>query len=328
MTTAAIVPSSPAPLAAPDDADALAAFGEFIGLHVADGDASPATLATYRAGVAAFYAWCQAHGIAPALASVDDLLDYRRAMVADGLARDTVAARLASIKRFFEAAVWRGLRADNPAAGLKAPRNRTDRAERVKFLPPDGLPRLLSACPDGLIGARDRALLALFGLQGVRVAELAGLDVAAVDLVETPARVRIKGKGDKARTLYLVGADRAALATWLEQRADVAAAGEAAVFVTTHPGHADAGRRMTARSIRRRVDHYLTMTGLKREGVSCHSLRHSFGTWSAAAGVKVEAIGATLGHANINTTGVYVKVADRIKSNPAAALEKFYGLGS
>ena len=327
MTTAAIVPSSPAPLTA-SDTDALAAFGAFIGLHVADGDASPATLDTYRAGVGAFYAWCQSHGIAPALATAEDLVDYRRAMVADGLARDTIAARLASVKRFFEAAVWRGLRADNPAAGLKAPRNRTDRAERVKFLPPDGLPRLLSACPAGLIGTRDRALLALFGLQGVRVAELAGLDVAAVDLAETPARVRITGKGDKARTLYLVGADRAALEAWLKLRADVAAAGEAAVFVTTHPGHVDAGRRMTARSIRRRVDHYLTVTGLKREGVSCHSLRHSFGTWSAAAGVKVEAIGATLGHASITTTGVYVKVADRIKSNPAAALEKFYGLAS
>ena len=327
MTTA-LIPSSPAALAAPDNADALAAFGDFIGLHVADGDASPATLATYRAGVGAFYAWCQAHGISPALATADDLLDYRRAMVDEGLARDTIAARLASVKRFFEAAVWRGLRPDNPAAAVKAPRNRTDRAERVKFLPQNHLERLLSACPAGLIGTRDRALLALFALQGPRVAELAGLDVPAVDLAETPARMRIKGKGDKFRTLYLVNTDRAALAAWLEERPAVAAPDEAAVFVTTHPGHGEAGRRMTARSIRRRVDHYLTVTGLKREGVSCHSLRHSFGTWSAAAGVQIAAIGATMGLTNDATTGIYVKIADRIKNNPAAALEKFYGLGS
>lgn len=312
------------------DGDALAAFGDFLGLHVADGDASEATLRTYRANVAAFYAWCQGQGIPPAAATSGDLVSYRRALVDAKLSRATVTARLDAVRRFFEAAVWRGLRQDNPAAGLKAPRDKTAPEERIKFLPADYLTRLLAACSDTPMGQRDRAAVALFCLQGPRVSELAALDVADVDLTSNPPTVRIRhGKGDKSRTLYLASVDTRELRAWLDMRPALAAPGETALLVTTQGNQeGQPGRRLTDRSIRRRMDALLLESGLKRHGVSCHSLRHSFGTWSAAAGVPVSAISATLGHADIKTTGVYVKVADRIKQNPAAALEKFLGLAS
>jgi site-specific recombinase XerD len=142
--------------------------------------------------------------------------------------------------------------------------------------------------------------------------------------------VRIRhGKGDKPRTLYLATVDTRELRAWLDMRPALAGPGEAALFVTTQGNQeGEPGRRLSDRSLRRRIDALLLESGLKRAGVSCHSLRHSFGTWSAAAGVNVSAISATLGHADIKTTGVYVKVADRIKQNPAAALEKFLGLAS
>lgn len=326
----AIIPAPRHALPAVSDGDALAAFGEFLGLHVADGDASEATLRTYRANVAAFYTWCQGQGIPPAAATSEDLVSYRRALVDAKLSRATVTARLDAVRRFFEAATWRGLRQDNPAAGLKAPRDKTAPEERIKFLPADYLSRLLDACPAGPMGARDRAAVALFCLQGPRVSELAALDVADVDLLSNPPTVRVRhGKGDKARTLYLAQTDTRELRAWLELRPALASPGEAALFVTTQGNQeGQPGRRLTDRSIRRRIDALLLESGLKRDGVSCHSLRHSFGTWSAAAGVPVAAISATLGHADIKTTGVYVKVADRIKQNPAAALEKFLGLAS
>ena len=319
-----------ASLTAAGDGDARAAFGEFLRLRVADGDASPATLRTYQSHVATFYAWCKAQGVNPAQATEGDLEAYRAALVAQGLARDTVALKLAAVRRFFEAATWRGLRADNPAAGLKAPRNRTSREERIKFLPAGYIARLLATVPgDDPQALRDRALLILFALHGPRVAELADLDIADVDLTGEPATARVTGKGDKARTLYLVPTARAALAAWLAARAQLAQVDPDAVFVTLQPNQAgEAGRRMTARSIRRRVDVALVAAGLKREGVSCHSLRHSFGTWSAAAGASVAAISAAMGHASIDTTGVYVKVADAMKQNPAAYLERWAGLAS
>ena len=54
-------------------------------------------------------------------------------------------------QKISEAAVWRGLRQDNPVAGLKAPKDRTERAERIKYLPLDGLRRLLAGPADGMV---------------------------------------------------------------------------------------------------------------------------------------------------------------------------------
>ena len=141
MSQTAIIPSSPAPLVTVDQGDALIAFGEFLGLHVADGDASEATLRTYKSNVQAFYQWATERGIHPAYATSDDLVSYRRALVESGVSRATVTARLDAARRFFEAAVWRGWRVDNPAAGLKSPRNKTAPEERIKFLPQDYLAR-------------------------------------------------------------------------------------------------------------------------------------------------------------------------------------------
>jgi site-specific recombinase XerC len=256
-------------------------------------------------------------------------VSYRAALVKSGLSRSTVAARLATVSRFFEAAVWRGLRPDNPAAGLKAPKDKTAAEEQVKFLPPDYLTRLLAAYLRSPMGARDRAV-ALFCLHGPRVTKLVELDLDDMDLVRDPPTVRIRhGKGGKERTLYLATIDARELRAWLAIRPTLAAQSEAALFVTTQANQeGEPGRRVSDRSTRRRIDALLEATGMKREGVSCHSLRHSVGTWSAAAGVPVAAISAVLGHADISTTGIYVKVADRIKQNPAATLEKFMGLAS
>lgn len=94
------------------------------------------------------------------LATEDDLKAYR-AYLAEQYARATVTHRLAAVRRFYEAAIWRGYRADNPAAGIRPPRERTAREERVKFLPLEGLKRLLDAPVHPRRGARDRAMLAL-----------------------------------------------------------------------------------------------------------------------------------------------------------------------
>ncbi len=78
---------------------------------------------------------------------------------------------------------------------------------------------------------------------------------------------------------------------------------------------------MSARAIRYLVDKHLEALGLKAEGVSCHSLRHSAATWARAGGAKLDAIGGMLGHASIQTTTVYAKIVDRMSENPAQFLE-------
>jgi site-specific recombinase XerD len=305
--------------------DLDAAFADFLRLRVAEGDASPHTVRAYKQHVAAFVTWCTDEGIRPGQATEADLEGYRRYLVDAGYARSTIAVKLQAVERFYSACRWRGLRTDNPAKGLKAPRDKTAPEEKVKFLPLAGFQQLLatpSATSPG--GRRDRAILALLGLHGLRIAEAAALDVVDLDLEGDPARLVVQaGKGGKARTIYLTERSTAILRDWLAMRDSLAAPGVTALFLALDKH--TRGQAMTARSLRRRVDHYLEATGLKRAGVSAHSLRHTFATWAVFAGAPLPAVSADLGHASVSTTGIYARVADRIKQNPAGYLDKLLG---
>ncbi len=68
------------------------------------------------------------------------------------------------------------------------------------------------------------------------------------------------------------------------------------------------------------MDSYLAKCGLKGEGISCHSLRHSFATWATFRGAKIEHLQAALGHSKRETTSIYQGAVDRIKNNPALLL--------
>lgn len=300
-------------------ADPLADFGRFLRLHAAEGDASPHTIRSYQTNARAFVAWCQEIGVNPAAASEGDVIKYRSALVGAGYARGTVGVKLAAVRRLFEALAWRGLRTDNPAAGVKAPKDRTAREERIKFLPLDGLKKLLTAPKgDGAQAVRDRAMLALMGVHGLRVSEVAGLDLAGLDLEAGTLRIE-HGKGEKARTIYLVPTTADALAAWLTARPAVALPEVGALFVVV--GNHTHGTAMSTEAIRYSINQYLENCNLKREGISCHSLRHSAATWARAGGATLDALAGMLGHANVATTQVYAKIVDQMTENPARYLE-------
>ena len=311
---------TPAPVPI-QEADLLEAFADFLRLDVAQGDASPETVRTYWSQVQSFLAWCEVQGVHPALATEEDLKAYRSALITQGYARTTVAARLNAVRRFYAMAQVRGYRSDNPAEGLKAPPDRTDRMERVKWLPLTAIHRLLKAPdPATVKGKRDRAILALLAIHGLRVVEVVRLEV---DDLDTEAReagtLAVLGKGDKRRTALLVEQSATALDEWLVVRPQVAAEGEQALFVSLQRNEGR-GTAMTRRGVRAMVDGYLSVLGLKREGVSCHALRHSFATLSRAAGAQLDAIARAMGHASVTTTQVYADIVDAAAENPARFL--------
>ena len=295
----------------------LAAFADFLRVDVANGDASRATIRTYAGQVMQYIDWCAAADIHPAAATVADVKRYRSALVGGAYARATIASKLQAVGRLYAALQANGARPDNPAEGVKAPPDRTDRAERVKWLGLADMARLLAA-PDAtsMSGKRDAAIIALMALHGLRVSEVARLDVSALDL--DAGTIRIMGKGQKVRTALLVGPSTDAIRSWLLVREDVAAASVSALIVSLH--HPAPGTRMGVRAIRKLIDGYLDRLGLKREGVSCHSLRHTFATQARAAGARLDAIAGALGHSSIDTTRVYAAIVDRGRENPAAFL--------
>jgi integrase/recombinase XerD len=296
------------------------ALADFLRLKVADGDASPLTMQSYYSEIGGYTEWCKTEGIIPAQAGEDDIITYRRWLVVEGYSPATIAIKLAAIRKIYDAAVWRGIRPDNPATGIKPPKDETAPEDKIKFLPLDGLRRLL-ALPDVTTdeGIRDRAILALMSYHGLRVAEVANLPLNALALDVEPAAIMVKGKRSKSRKLYPTENTAAILGAWLERRPAHARQDEARVFVSM--GNKVNGKGMTTRALRYLVDKYLKQAGLKADGISCHSLRHSFATWSRAGGANLDSLQDALGHASGDTTRVYARIVDKMKENPTRYLE-------
>jgi integrase/recombinase XerC len=183
--------------------------------------------------------------------------------------------------------------ADDPCAGIKAPKS----SRRLpSALSPEEAARLVTITGDDPLSLRDCALLELAYSSGLRLSELAQLDVAGCDLVT--GEVRVLGKGSKERIVPVGAAARAALARWLAARATRAPPGETAMFTGRH------GRRLSPRAIQQRLGEWAIRQGLSRH-VHPHMLRHSFASHVLQSSGDLRAVQEMLGHASIASTQVY-----------------------
>ena len=148
------------------------------------------------------------------------------------------------------------------------------------------------------IPVRDVAMIELFYSSGLRLSELAGADVADLDLLSN--QIRVRGKGRKERIVPVGRKAEQALRTYLEAREVVvqAKAGEKRpLFVSPK------GRRLSPRSVQRRIHGLYRGAGI--EGQRVHSLRHTFATDLMDAGADLRAVQELLGHASLSTTQIY-----------------------
>ena len=309
--------------------DILQVFAQWMRLDVADGNASAHTLRAYMADVRQHLEWLIARGCMPANATEDDLKAYRAWLVESGYAVSTAGRKLVGVRRFYEMAHARGKIPANPAARLKSPVDKTDSVERVKYFTFDAvrrvlaLPTQLNRDERAIKGYRDRAMLTLFAMHGLRTIEMHRLSLDDFDPDdEAFGSLRLYGKGNKWRTILLVEESRTILDVWLKARNTLHTEDDA-LFVTLHWGLREGEspfHRISTRSIREMVDGYLRHAGVKRAGMSCHSFRHSCATLSLAGGASLNAIAAMFGHASVTTTEVYAKILDRVANNPAKLL--------
>ena len=157
------------------------------------------------------------------------------------------------------------------------------------------------------LGLRDVLILELLYGSGMRLSELVGLDLGAIELSE--ARIRVIGKGDKERIVPLGGATRSALASYLESRPLLMRSGQTdtnALLLNQH------GRRLTGRGVQYILGRYGLRTG--RQGLTPHVLRHTTATHLLDAGADLMAVKELLGHERLSTTQIYTHVAlDRLR---------------
>jgi integrase/recombinase XerC len=148
------------------------------------------------------------------------------------------------------------------------------------------------------VAVRDHAMLELFYSSGLRLSEVAGADVADLDLLSN--RIRVRGKGRKERIVPVGSKAEAALREYLDRRellVDRMKGERRALFVSPR------GRRLSARSVQRRIHGLYRGAGISGQRV--HSLRHTFATHLMDAGADLRAVQELLGHASLATTQVY-----------------------
>src|SRR5262245_35262590 len=212
---------------------------------------------------------------------------------AGGLSPRSVQRRLSAVRGYFNYLVREGVAASNPAVEIRAPKA----ARRLPgTLDVDQITQLLEAPKGDALAVRDRAIMELFYSSGLRLAELVGLGLTDVDLVDRTARVL--GKGAKTRIVPVGRKACDAVRAWLKERAALADIDETALFVGRN------GERLKSRAIQLRIAQWARRAGLPAR-VYPHLFRHSFATHLLESSKDLRGVQELLGHADISTTQVY-----------------------
>ncbi|MCX5701880.1 MAG: tyrosine recombinase XerC [Candidatus Omnitrophica bacterium] len=229
-----------------------------------------------------------------------DLRKYLAVLKEKNLGARTVNRRLSSLRSFFKFLLRDGYLKTNPTLSLSSPKQEK---HLPSFLTEDEVTKLIEAAlPKDERGMRDRAILETFYSTGMRISELVGLDVKDIDFIGGVVKVMGKGKKERIAPIGDVAVSR--IRAYLEARKKQSEA----LFLNK------SGRRITDRGVRNIVKKYLKMASIK-QGVSAHTLRHSFATHLLNRGADLRSVQELLGHANLSSTQIYTHLTtERLKS--------------
>ena len=295
-------------------------LAEFIRHLASEKRHSPRTCDSYQRDLLRLADWLGRSGfVAWQRVTNHDLRRYVATLSREGLSGRSIARHLSATRRFYQFLLREKLASDNPALDIRAPKSGR-RLPRVADV--DQLNHLLDGQPDDPLEVRDLCMFELMYSSGLRLAELASLDLDTVDV--RSGEVRVMGKGDKERLLPVGRKAIAAIQAWLPYRAALANDGEAALFVSQR------GERLSHRSIQARLSRWGISRGADQK-LHPHLLRHSFASHMLESSGDLRAVQELLGHADIATTQVYThldfqhlaRVYDQ--SHPRARRDRYHG---
>jgi len=283
----------------------VSAVAQYLQHLAAERRLSPHTVMAYQRDLANLTRLASSKQLAEL--TVTDIRSAIMKLRSQGLSATSVARQLSSWRGFYTFACRRLGYTGNPCSGLRPPK-------AAKALPqilsPDACTQLLDgaggAATDAVLRTRDRAMFELFYSSGLRLSELAGLDLNDVNLQAGEAQVT--GKGRKTRIVPVGKQALEAISDWLPQRLTLmshrdgipgeARDSTAALFVSQR------GSRLTPRSVQLRLNRWALQAGLGQH-VHPHMLRHAFATHVLQSSGDLRAVQEMLGHASISTTQVY-----------------------
>ncbi len=205
------------------------------------------------------------------------------------------ARKLSAIKSFYKYLTVHTKQLDsNPVESMEYPKLRKS---LPKYLTLEQSKALLRAV-DGPNKTRDFAILMIFLNCGIRRSELVGLNLSDV----YSDRIRVVGKGNKERIVYMGSSCKAAIDAYLIERNQIVLSDNRALF-----GSRD-HNRISVSAVHRLVKKHVLEAGLDPEKLSAHKLRHTAATLMLQNGVDVKTVQEVLGHENLNTTQIYTHI--------------------
>jgi len=297
----------------------LAEFLQYLRLNR---NVSPHTVRAYESDLSQFLdhvaarAGIKRRDVRPAALDRHAIRGFLGAIHADGQSRATSARKLAAVRTFLRYLRREELIDGDPGALIPTPK----REIRMPAHLSESEMAVLLAAPsaDAPLGRRDRAILELFYASGLRLSELAGLDLEDVNL--SARMVRVLGKGGRERLVPFNTTTASAIRRYLNDRERMIVAGRGSAPVAKRSVRSRPGGRIRdplfvnyrgtplgTRSIDRLVRRYVVACGT-RLGISPHALRHSFATHLLQRGADLRAIQELLGHARLSTTQRYTHV--------------------
>lgn len=310
-----ILPQVTSDLVLTESANLVPLVAEWFKLDVANGDAREDTLKTYLRHVRQWFTWCRDNGVEPATASPDDIKRYRGHLGEDGLKQKhgSIALKLTSIRRFYKGAVDRQFLRENPADDIKAPRDR-EAKEQIKHFTAGQAELIFRAVPgDGLRSKRDRAMLVMMTIEGLRRVEIRRMSLPDLRDMEDPAKCKIlvRGKGKNA-FIYPREDTVAILKEYLSCRGSVMPDKDGEpIFVSIDKGTTPR-RRLSRVGINSIIDKYFMKAGVKEAGKSCHALRHTCGYLIYKETKDLRVVQTVLRHATLEMAGNYAAVDEEI----------------
>ena len=320
-TTVALVSVEPEPESGLVPADLIDKARDYVRASKAS-----STRRTYQACWACFTAWCQERRLGPLPASPETMVGYIAAQ-ADRIRPQTIKKHLAAISQAHKVAGF-----DTPVQaevvkltmqGLR--RTHSTASNPKKALRVDHVRRMVEAMPDNEVGVRDKAILLLGFLAGMRRSEIAGLDLDDLTYEPEGLIVRIKkSKRDQDGEGRFVAVPRGrrpetcpvrAVHAWMEL------ASEDAGPLFTRLDRAGDGQRITGKAIARVVKRRAERAGLDPAMFSGHSLRRGFATETARAGAAERDIARTTGHRSLQVLRSYVEEGTRFERCAAGVLD-------
>jgi integrase/recombinase XerC len=252
---------------------------------------SSATIRAYQTDIQQFISFLHANNVSiqkPEEVEKIDVMEYLSSLAKRELTGIARARKMSALREYFRFLEGVGVISKSPTTGIETPKREKNGRQVLR---PDEYTKMLS-----LAGAnpRDYAVLQVFLQTGIRVSELANLRITDIDFVKPSITVR--GKGSIEREIALEKKGIHALKSYLGVRPESVSK---RVFLNYQ------GEPISERGIRKLVVKYRKEAGITKKA-SCHTFRHTFATYKAEKGVSAYQLQQWLGHANLNTTQIYV----------------------